>query len=283
MKKKLLLMLIVTIVLCMSACSTGKTGETESDTQTDPVIDTKQESQTDEQTEKETDVQTEEETKYVPERKIKIACVGDSLTYGVGATSAAVSSYPAQLQNVLGTEHYEVKNFGRSSSYMIDPRDYPDFKFASDRSVAYKSTVEYQNSLKYDADIVIICLGANDAYVSNTNTGVDQARYFLESAIALAREYQNLPSSPEVLFMYPPSRHDAQYRYDYLKNTVIPKIGEAAQAVGSDVVDLFTITDIYAKNKNTVFITSDGIHYTARGYTEIAKAVYSWVADFRLG
>lgn len=42
------------------------------------------------------------------ERAIKVACVGESLTYGAGHTESA---YPLVLQSLLG-EEYEVKNFG---------------------------------------------------------------------------------------------------------------------------------------------------------------------------
>lgn len=42
----------------------------------------------------------------VPERYV-VACVGDSITEGIGATSPVLYSYPAQLQKLLG-ERYEV-------------------------------------------------------------------------------------------------------------------------------------------------------------------------------
>ena len=51
------------------------------------------------------------------EAKIKIACVGDSITAGVGSQNG--QSYPTQLQALLGSK-YEVKNFGYSGSTAQD-------------------------------------------------------------------------------------------------------------------------------------------------------------------
>ena len=41
--------------------------------------------------------------------KTKVACIGNSVTYGLGISTRNVFSYPARLQFLLGKE-YEVKN-----------------------------------------------------------------------------------------------------------------------------------------------------------------------------
>ena len=41
---------------------------------------------------------------------IKVACVGNSITYGTGITNRDADSYPAQLQKLLGKK-YSVGNF----------------------------------------------------------------------------------------------------------------------------------------------------------------------------
>ena len=48
--------------------------------------------------------------------KIKIAAIGNSVTFGAGIENPAVNSYPAQLQKLLGA-NYEVGNFGRSCAF----------------------------------------------------------------------------------------------------------------------------------------------------------------------
>ena len=46
-----------------------------------------------------------------PVQKIKVACVGNSITYGTGIQDREHFSYPVQLQNMLG-DKYLVGNFG---------------------------------------------------------------------------------------------------------------------------------------------------------------------------
>ena len=46
------------------------------------------------------------------QQRIKVACVGNSITYGTGLSDRATQSYPVKLQKLLG-ERYEVENFGK--------------------------------------------------------------------------------------------------------------------------------------------------------------------------
>ena len=87
--------------------------------------------------------------------KIKVACVGDSLTEGYTSTGAnsgkkGPNAYPARLQSLLGSG-YEVKNFGETGAFLMEGTSNP-----------YKSGTEYEQSKAYNADIVIIMLGTND-------------------------------------------------------------------------------------------------------------------------
>lgn len=57
--------------------------------------------------------------------KKRIACVGDSLTYGYGVMGAFRKySYPAVLQELLGQE-YQVMNFGFCDRTLQDGADRP--------------------------------------------------------------------------------------------------------------------------------------------------------------
>lgn len=50
------------------------------------------------------------------QQRIKVACVGNSITYGTGLSDRATQSYPVKLQKLLG-ERYEVENFGKPGRY----------------------------------------------------------------------------------------------------------------------------------------------------------------------
>lgn len=84
------------------------------------------------------------------QEKIKVACVGNSVTYGAGLDNRELESYPAQLQVMLGNK-YEVRNFGKSGTTLLSLGHRP-----------YIKQEEYQKALEFDADIVVIHLGLND-------------------------------------------------------------------------------------------------------------------------
>ena len=51
----------------------------------------------------------------------RVACIGDSITYGTGLSNRATQAYPARLQALLG-EDYEVRNFGNPGRGMQSGR-----------------------------------------------------------------------------------------------------------------------------------------------------------------
>ena len=91
----------------------------------------------------------------VQEGQIKVACVGDSITYGHGVENWKKNNYPAQLQEILG-EGYHVANFGSSGACVNPNGDQP-----------YINREVYQSSLDYNADIIVIMLGTNDSKPEN--------------------------------------------------------------------------------------------------------------------
>ncbi len=82
--------------------------------------------------------------------KMKVACIGNSVTYGYGLKDPSTQSYPVQLQKMLG-DKYEVKNFGHSGATLLRKGHNPYFK-----------TKEFSEALKLVPDIAIIHLGLND-------------------------------------------------------------------------------------------------------------------------
>ena len=65
-------------------------------------------------------------TQYVTAQKkvIKIACIGNSITYGARIKNRDRDSYPAVLSRMLG-EAYWVKNFGVSARTLLNKGDHP--------------------------------------------------------------------------------------------------------------------------------------------------------------
>ena len=83
-------------------------------------------------------------------QKIKVACVGNSVTYGYGLDRPEVNAYPAQLQRLLGDE-FEVGNFGKSGATLLNKGHRP-----------YTQQEEFKKAIAFAGDRVIIHLGLND-------------------------------------------------------------------------------------------------------------------------
>lgn len=89
-------------------------------------------------------------TSFAQQKKIKVACIGNSVTYGYGHKDPAITSYPSVLQQLLGN-NFEVKNFGHSGATLLKNGHNPYFK-----------TKAFKNAVEFNADIAIVHLGLND-------------------------------------------------------------------------------------------------------------------------
>lgn len=81
---------------------------------------------------------------------LKVACVGNSVTYGYGLKYREQDSYPSQLQKQLGS-NYRVMNFGHNGATLLKAGHN-----------AYDKTPEFTAALTFSPDIAIIHLGLND-------------------------------------------------------------------------------------------------------------------------
>lgn len=104
----------------------------------------------------------------------KIACLGNSITYGATIQNRAQNCYPALLQAMLG-DTYQVNNYGRSGATLLRKGDLP-----------YLNTNEFRAALAFNPDIVFIKLGTNDSksfnrihlseFIADYNTFIDTLR-----------------------------------------------------------------------------------------------------------
>lgn len=80
----------------------------------------------------------------------RVACIGNSITYGYKLPEREKYAYPSQLQQLLGPE-YLVGNFGHSGATLLKHGHRP-----------YNKTEEYTKALEFNPDIAVIHLGIND-------------------------------------------------------------------------------------------------------------------------
>lgn len=96
-------------------------------------------------------------------RRVRVACVGDSITYGYrGWAPPTQEAYPRVLQRLLG-DGYNVTNFGNpGKTVQKDGQDWGNV------SASYWQTYEFQNLSTRTWDIVVLQLGTNDAKDEST-------------------------------------------------------------------------------------------------------------------
>ncbi|MCD8165749.1 MAG: GDSL-type esterase/lipase family protein [Bacteroides sp.] len=188
------------------------------------------------------------------QEKVKVACVGNSITFGAGIKNRARDSYPAVLGQLLG-EKYEVRNFGVSGRTLLNKGDRP-----------YMKEECFQEALQFDPDIVIIKLGTNDTKPQNW---VHQAD-FKRDMITLIDAFRDLSSNPEVWLCYPATAYSAEWGINdsIIVAGVIPIIAEVASEKGLRIIDLHSATAGMEEN------FPDKIHPNEAGAKIMARTVY---------
>jgi acyl-CoA thioesterase I len=197
---------------------------------------------------------------------IKIACVGDSITYGALVKNRIENCYPAQLEKLLGTG-YSVRNFGINGHALQKSADKP-----------YWSHKHFQASSEFRPDIVLIMLGTNDATEHNWKGIEAYAADYRE----LNSHYRSLPSHPIIYMLTPPTQFSVENCtrvIHTMNNDRLDAITEAIKkmaeeppitAIKMNVIDINTAT----KNHPECF-KFDGIHPDASGAKIIAEMVYA--------
>jgi acyl-CoA thioesterase I len=153
---------------------------------------------------------------------VRVACVGDSITQGVGTANPNVESYPARLQALLG-KNWEVHNFGVGGRTLLRKAD----------------AFNYQGALHFNPDVVIIALGTNDSKTAIWSTHQNE---FASDYVAMIKAFQALPNHPQVWACLPPPAFPGNWGIteEVIRDAVIPEIKKAALATGIDLIDLHT-------------------------------------------
>jgi len=184
---------------------------------------------------------------------VKIACIGNSITYGSGIDNREQNAYPAQLDSLLG-DGYEVRNFGVSGRTLLKKGDFP-----------YWEEAAFTEAQAYQPDIVVIKLGTNDTKPQNWA----YADEFVPNYLELIETFQSLASNPTVFIARPVPAFEVNFDIDgaIITNEVLPKIDSIAQQTGVAQINLY---DPFL-DKARLF--PDAIHPNAEGAGEMAKLV----------
>lgn len=197
------------------------------------------------------------------EGQIKIACAGDSTTYGHGISGWPKNNYPAVLQNLLG-DAYHVNNYGVSSFAVQE---------SADRS--YRTLPHYQESLAYDADYVVFMMGSNDSKPVNWK-GADAFKTDLLSLLDTYGDAQIiLCTLPAAFFLE--GQTEGVTNHD-IQPLIVDEIAEITRGVAAERG--YTLIDIHALTaQHPEWFAKDGVHPSNEGAAAIAQEVYTVISS----
>lgn len=195
---------------------------------------------------------------------IKLACVGDSVTYGHGINNWTKNTYPAVLGDILG-DGYSVLNLGNSGTTVQNDGDQP-----------YTNTKQYQVSLECEADIIVLMLGSNDSKPQNWKS----AEAFRKAYSELLDTYLEtgakvyVCTSPEAFYA---NEKDSTLTSFDICPAVVDEIAvitrEIAEEKGVEIIDIHALTE----GRPELFL-SDCVHPDNSGAKAIAEAVYAAIS-----
>ena len=192
----------------------------------------------------------------------RIACIGDSLTYGHVWHD---ESYPVYLQELLGSE-VEVKNFGVNGSAVTN-RNEPNY------TLKYDTLKEYSDSIAFHPDLVVIMIGTNDGYnwKGSAPTFEEEYRKLVDSYFENGAEQVFLLTSPPTL------PGNAFHLIDSVINAeVCPRQRALAEEYGLPLID---VRETFEAQEDLRLLfrseNNDGVHFSVAG----AKLVANLVAE----
>ena len=193
-------------------------------------------------------------------KPIRVACVGNSITFGAGVSSDL--AYPTQLGKLLGA-HYDVKNFGVSARTLLKKGDYPYWK-----DPAFVDAKDFQ------PQIVIIKLGTNDTKSQNWV----YKNEFYSDYVDLINEFRKGKVRPQIFISRPcPVYQTAWGIRDSILKLLIPIIDSVKETAKTDFIDFNT------PMLNNASWFPDGVHPNAAGYAFMAQVAKDAILNSAAG
>ena len=185
---------------------------------------------------------------------VTVACVGDSLTYGMGTDDPVKQSYPTRLGRIAGHYRFVTERYGHSGATV----DY-------DNASAYAGTAEYADSLNTQAELVLLMLGTNDTIFSQHRD------VFPRDFEKMIRTYQDLPQHPRVIILLPPHFFSDSPNFAQSSEN-LEEVIEMEKAVAEEMG--LSAIDVYGFTEGRFDLSPDGVHFTAEGYQLLAEFLY---------
>lgn len=198
--------------------------------------------------------------KKVAAQPVRVACVGNSITYGTGITDREHFSYPVQLQQMLGNG-YVVGNFGKPGATLLYKGHRP-----------YVEQPEFKEALRFKGDIAVIHLGINDTDPRNWPNYRDE---FVKDYLSIMDSLR--AANPKVRFIlarmtpiadrHPRFQSGTKQWHDEIQTA----IETVARVSGAELIDFHEPLYPYPN------LLPDAIHPNSEGAGILAKTVYGGI------
>lgn len=195
---------------------------------------------------------------------IKVACVGDSLTYGTTLLNRKVESYPARLAKLLGKD-YDVLNLGL-----------PGYALNRQSSKCIFCSPVFNVLEKYSPKYVVALIGTNDARLKNYTSDKDFENYYR----AFLTDLSQLSSSPQIIAMTSPMSYTdtSVCEFDFSH-----EILERLVKIQRSILDEYNIPyiDLYSSTQGkTSLFSDDMLHFSSKGAKFLAFKIHSVLTKF---
>lgn len=198
--------------------------------------------------------------KKVAAEPVRVACIGNSITYGTGIADREHFSYPVQLQQMLGNG-YVVGNFGKPGATLLYKGHRP-----------YVEQPEFKEALRFKGDIAVIHLGINDTDPRNWPNYRDE---FVKDYLSIMDSLR--AANPKVRFIlarmtpiadrHPRFQSGTKQWHDEIQTA----IETVARVSGAELIDFHEPLYPYPN------LLPDAIHPNPEGAGILAKTVYGGI------
>ena len=185
---------------------------------------------------------------------IRIACVGDSITYGYGLLNREYS-YPALLSRQL-PDGFTVKNFGVNGSCA-----------GEDLKDSYITAGLIDEITQWDPDLILFMLGSND---SKRNNWISR-NHFIEGCGNILEQISDNETDIIILTPIPSGRNAFGIRDRIVRNRIFPALKDYSRSKG------YPMLNFREELKNSFFIYLDNVHPNRRGYQIISNEIFSYL------
>lgn len=190
-----------------------------------------------------------------PRAPQRIACVGDSITFGAGIEGRETNCYPAVLDRLFPA-NFDVRNFGVSGATLLRKGDKP-----------YWNEPEFKELAKFNPRMIILKLGTNDSKPQNWA----HKDAFEADLKAMLDHFRTFEAAPVVLLCLPAPVYEDRWGINEktVKEEIIPILQKVAKERNLKVVDLHTALSGHPE------MFPDKVHPNAAGAALMARTVLS--------